>query len=402
MPRELTVDTKAYVRQPAWRRYQQAVAELAPDLAWALTGRPPREIQIEAPIEGLQGHRHRVDVLVDLGTSMICFECKHFAQPLSKDTLSPRLTDFVDICLAHPSKSWTLCFVSASHIPPAARTAVAVWQSANASMDNLERLTLADSCHFCYFRPTWARAGLIVDEDESVREVVVQGVPPAPDLHEILMNPDLAVGLRARAGLWLAQQDLDRLGSDQQAAYSLRHCLLHLDMLHEDRFLLKYWISHGFGRESFVVDELTAKYRLARRYHGNLPRAGFRALGAMVRLFGSSSVDEQLSIETFAGPALIRMGDHEGGHALLSTVSSLASPSSALHGPYHRFLAHARRGQLSGDREFGAEELAHAETLRAELPTWNRALADTLLSSIRSDPATLYGIDVPLWPEPGG
>jgi hypothetical protein len=385
-----------------WQAYQCDVAGVAGDLlAAVVTGRRGSvQVQESVDVAGRNGS-HQVDVLVTDGNNALFIECKNHNRVLTKDAVSATLYNFLDVCSGNRGFRWSLAIVSATDIPEKARLPAMRPDGIYVPAENLAGRSLADSCHFFYFKPprnpelavplylTSGRAG----------SLVAAGAPDAePDVLETCAHDaTVALPTRIAAGLRLIAQRPNTLWDDRELTETILHGLMHMGLVQEAFYLQRMQLTRGVGgrgqTRSGRIDELMMQFLLTRRRYAHNSKAGWRSLEALGQMIAEASTLQRLAIETFVGPVLARHGD-EAGFAMLADVELLVPRLDAEYASYYELLRLVRIGQVVGGTRRD-ELFQRAHSLVSDLPVWNRYFSSALLAAAACDAGSLHGIDTP-------
>lgn len=379
-----------------WRSYEDDVATIAGDLLAALVGGRFRPlVQRRIRLAGRNGP-HQIDVLATAGRQALFIECKHHSTPLTKDSVTSTLYNFLDVCNANRIYSWSLAMVSSTDIPIKARLPAMRPEGIYSVPANVAGGSLATAVHFVYFRPPRApeRSApfLLNAQGGSMLRAGPSKATTYDEAAVIVADQRLDLGSRVAAGLVLAAVDPGTLARDLDASRVLVHGLLHLGQVQEALYLQKAIIRQRGVAISDEIARLMMVFQLHRGRYG--PRIGTnaRTMRQLLRLAGEVPARDLLAIQTFAGPVLARQSPDEG--IAMMNAAALTGRETDNAG-YFELLRLVRMSQVVEDASWSRELTHQAAIIVPTLPAWHRFLAVSLMAAVASDGTRMHGIEAP-------
>lgn len=390
-----------------WRGYERHVATVAPDIMRSITGTTKKITVAEDVRVPGRNASHQVDVLARAGRLSLFIECKDHSRPLSKDTVSTTLYNFLDVCLGNPKQTWALALVAPTDTPMKARLPAARPEGIFAAPPNLVGRSVATTTHFVYFSPP---SGLVeitpfflTDDGVPIFDARMPGPADAGVLWEQLTNPLRSLPSRVDAGLGLATVDPENLARDHRSNRTVIHGLMHLGRVQEATYMREIFDRDRPLPPGAEVEDSMMRFLLARSRYPQSRRAGRRPLGALERSIGKVALLEEVSLTVFIAPVIARWGGD--GLGMLGKIEPKVAALEIEEGPYFEVLRLVRIAQIASSSTERDELLEAAGVLTRGLPIWNRSIAERLLTAVDAKPASLHGIEVPFdieeWETPG-
>jgi hypothetical protein len=387
----------------AWQRYEESVAAIAGDLMMALTGSGKRvRIEKNVLLKGANGLDHRADVLATAGSEALFIECKHFVRkPIQASHVFETVPKFLNACSARPSMRWRLVMVASQDIRRKVQTAATHFPAAPIAA-NLAGGTLRASAHFVYFNPPrdpFSPSPLFVVDDGGVSPYRT-GVERISEFNEErewdqLRDLRAPLALRVSAGLCLFGHRSGALLASPGASRTLVHGLMHLGRVQEAMYVRRLTGPPRANDASLEIEDHMMRFNLANSYGARAARPGWKQIQALRRMVGAGSLRDDVSVRSFIGPVIARLGDEEEGRRLLAGVRPRAGALDTEDAPYYELLRLVRSAQVSKTPTEREELLEAGRSVLGELPVWNRHMGGALVRATEAHPQTMYGLDVP-------
>ena len=387
----------------AWQRYEESVFAIAGDLMAALTGTHKRvRVEKDVLLKGGNGLDHRADVLAIAGSEALFIECKHFVRkPIEASHVFETVSKFLNACRSRPALRWRLAMVASQDIRPKVQTAATHFPAVPIAA-NLAGGTLRDSAHFVYFNPPREPSSpsplFVVDGGEvSPFRTGIDHISEFDEEREREQLRDLRapLALRVKAGLCLLTHRSGALLASADASRTLVHGLMHLGRVQEAMYVRRLTGPPRADDASLEIEDHMMRFNLANSYGARGPRPGWRQIQALRRMIGSGSLRDDVSLRSFIGPVIARLGDEEEGRRLLAGVQPRAGALDTEDAPYYELLRLVRSAQISKTPTERKELLGAGRYVLGELPVWNRHMGEALVRATEAHPQTMYGLDVP-------